>query len=132
MATYQDVYERYSSFYNGEKDLYDAGKRIPFRISKMIWNSVEPSFRLYDPKSSICVWYNTGRIAIAVPELGSALIYELQDKWGSVSYVYWQLFKPSEKDKYSWEVDFMSHRECVELNDEIEEEKAEQLFAPWE
>lgn len=128
MATYYDVYKKYGIQNRDSVDYYGT---IPFRISLLNWDTPSgEKLRLYCPKSEIVVIFKEQNIAIAIPKLDMALIYELDSSWGDIRSIGISPLKHSED--IVWEINWCGIKEHHKSADEVDEKVYEALMEPWE
>lgn len=131
MSTYRDIYRKYSDSSICGVGISGCRQETPFKISAIHWNTEsDDRLRVYNAETRIVVAYRKREIAIAVPEIGSSLIYELNTDWGDVSSVHWV---PIAKDENGIaEINRSAPGDYKKLDEEVDTELYDKLVKPWE
>lgn len=132
MSTYRDIYKKYSDSSICGVGISGCRQEVPFKISAIQWNTESSDrLRVYNAETGIVVAYRKREVAIAVPEIGSSLIYELNMDWGDVSSIYWVPIAKQDENGIA-EINRSAPGDYKKLDDEIDKELYDKLVKPWE
>ena len=132
MSTYRDIYRKYSDSSIHGVDTLGCRQEVPFKISAIQWNTESSDrLRVYNAETKIVVAYRKREIAIAVPEIGSSLIYELNTDWGDVSSIYWVPITKKDENEIA-EINRSAPGDYKKLDEEVDTELYDKLVKPWE
>ena len=131
MSTYRDIYMKYGGSSISGVDMLGCRQESPFKILAIHWNTEsDDRLRVYNAETGIVVAYRKREIAIAVPEIGSSLIYELNTDWGDVSSICWVPIAKQDENGIA-EINRSAPGDYKKLDEEVDTELYDKLVKPW-